>query len=135
MATMLARFARAQVSSPRRREAVTMLQEAMRAHPELLSGTGQPGVVLAAVTDGRILVKTGAEGFISAFIPRQGIGIALKIADGEARARMPALLAVLAATGLLDAGEQSALRPLAEPTVLNSAGAVVGQIRATRLSI
>lgn len=135
MASMLARFASAQVSSPRRREAVMTLQEAMRAHPELLSGTGQPGVVLAAVTGGRILVKTGAEGFISAFIPRQGIGIALKIADGEARARIPALIAVLAATGLLDADEQAALMPLAEPPVQNSAGAVVGQIRAMRLSL
>jgi len=131
MASTMARFADAKAASPGRRAAMLTIQEAMRTYPELLSGTGQPGTVLAAVTGGRIVVKTGAEGFISAFLPGLGIGVALKIADGEARARVPALLAVLTAAGLLDATEQQALAPLAEPAVLNSAGTVVGRIRAT----
>jgi len=135
MAAMLARFANAQVASPGRRAAVTTIQEAMRTHPELLSGTDQPGVVLAKVTGGRVLVKTGAEGFISAFLPGRGIGVAIKIADGEARARVPVLVAVLAAVGLLDAGEQQALAGLAAPPVLNSTGNVVGRIRATLPSV
>jgi L-asparaginase II len=124
----MARFADARVGSAARRSAIVSIQEAMRAFPELLSGTGQPGVLLARATGGRIVMKTGAEGFIAAFVPGQGLGIALKIADGEARGRMPALMSVLGALGLIDAGERRALERLAEPDVLNSAGDVVGRI-------
>jgi L-asparaginase II len=134
MAVLMARFAQAQVAAPGRREAIHAIHAAMRAHPELVSGTGQPGVLLARATRGRIVLKTGAEGFMAAWLPGQGLGVALKIADGEMRARMPALIAVLAAVGLLDADEQRALAPLAAPDVLNSAGVVVGRIHAPALT-
>jgi len=86
-ARMMARFAQARVASPARAAAIRTIQDAMRSHPELISGASQPGVAFVRVTAGRILIKTGAEGFLSACIPAQGLGIALKIADGEARAR------------------------------------------------
>ncbi|MBC7779288.1 MAG: asparaginase [Proteobacteria bacterium] len=134
MAVLMARFADARVASPRRRAAIVAIQEAMRAHPHLLSGTDQPAVMLVRATRGRIIMKTGAEGFLCAFVPRQGLGLALKITDGEARARVPALLALLSALGLLDASEAQALAALAEPPVLNSTGAVVGRIRANAMA-
>ena len=93
-----------------------------------LVGTDQPGVHLARVTKGRIIMKTGAEGFLLAYVPQQGLAAVLKIADGEARARVPALIALLSAVGLLDAAEQRELARLAEPPVLNSVGATVGRI-------
>lgn len=130
-ARLIARHAGARASSPGRRAAIGAIHGAMRAHPELLSGTGQAGVLIAQATGGRILVKTGAEGFITAFVPGQGLGIALKIADGEQRARVPTLLAVLRTLRLIDADEQQALAALAQPPVLNSAGDAVGSIRAT----
>jgi L-asparaginase II len=129
-ARLAARHAGARAASPGRRAAIAAIHEAMRAHPELLSGTGQPGVQIAHATGGRILVKTGAEGFITALVPSQGLGVALKIADGDARARVPALLAVLRTLRLLDDAERQALAGLAAPPVCNSAGAVVGSIRA-----
>jgi L-asparaginase II len=130
MALMMARFADARVASPARRAAIFAIHDAMRLHPEYVSGTDQPGVQLARVTQGRIIMKTGAEGFLMAYVPKQGLGIALKIADGEARARVPALLALLSVMGLVDAAEQGALAHLAEPPVLNSAGTPVGRISA-----
>ena len=130
-ARLVARHAGARVASPGRRAAIGTIHEAMRAHPELLSGTGQAGVLIARATGGRVLVKTGAEGFITAFVPSQGLGIALKIADGEQRARVPTLLAVLRTLRLIDGAEQQALAALAEPSVFNSAGDCVGSIRAT----
>ena len=128
MAVMMARFADARVASPARRAAILAIHDAMRLNPEYVSGTDQPGVQLARATQGRIIMKTGAEGFLMACVPKQGLGIALKIADGEARARAPALIALLSAAGLLDAAEQRELARLAEPPVLNSAGATVGRI-------
>lgn len=102
----------------------------MRAHPEYISGTDQPGVQVARVTRGRVIVKTGAEGFLMAYVPQQGLAAVLKIADGEARARFPALIALLSAIGLLDAAERRELARVAEPPVLSSAGATVGRIGA-----
>jgi L-asparaginase II len=126
----MARFAAARVKSAPRRAAILAIHDAMRQHPEYISGTAQPGVELTRVTKGRIIMKTGAEGFLTAYVPDQGLGIALKIADGEPRARVPALIALLSAAGLLDAAEQRGLARLAEPPVLNSTGATVGRLRA-----
>ena len=128
MAVMMARYAAARVSSPSRRDAILAIHDAMRRHPEYISGTGQPGVELARVTRGRIIMKTGAEGFMMVFIPDQGLSAVVKIMDGNARARVPALIAVLSAVGLLDEREQRELAPLAAPPVLNSVGAEVGRI-------
>jgi L-asparaginase II len=129
-AAMMARFAEARTASPARRAAMLEIHDAMRLHPELVSGSDQPGVQVARVTRGRVIVKTGAEGFITAYVPGAGLAVALKIADGEARARVPALIAVLAGTGLLDASEQRELASLAQPPVLDSAGKEVGCLRA-----
>jgi len=134
MAVMMARFAAARVASAARRAAILAIHEAMRGHPEYISGTDQAGVHLARVTKGRIIMKTGAEGFLTAYVPQQGVAAVLKIADGEARARVPALIALLSAVGLLDADEQRELGRFAEPPVLNSVGAQVGGICACDLA-
>jgi len=128
MASMMARFAAARAASPGRRAAILAIHDAMRTYPAYISGTGQPGVELARVTRGRIIMKSGAEGFMMVYVPDQGLAAVIKIADGNARARIPALIAVLSTVGLLDAAEQRELARLAEPPVLNSVGAKVGRI-------
>jgi L-asparaginase II len=130
MAAAMARFAERRAASHGRRAAIAAIHEAMRDHPQYVSGTDQPGVRIAGATHGRVIVKTGAEGFIMAFVPAQGLAIALKIADGEPRGRAPALIALLAATGMIDANEREALAPLAEPPVVDSIGRRVGSLRA-----
>lgn len=129
-ARVVARHAAMRAAAPGRRAAMSAIHDAMRAHPELLSGSGQAGVRIAQASAGRVLVKTGAEGFITALVPDQGLGIALKIADGEQRARVPALLAVLRTLRLLDDAALQDLSALAMPVVSDSNGQPVGAIRA-----
>ena len=129
IAVMMARFAAGLAAAPSRRAAIRAIHEAMRAHPEYVSGTGQAGVLVARATRGRVIVKTGAEGFMMAYAPEQGLAAVLKIADGEARARAPVLIAVLAATGVITPEEQRELAPQAEPQVLDSRGRTVGRLR------
>jgi L-asparaginase II len=129
MARLMARYAAARTTSLVRRAAISELHAAMREFPEYLSGTGQPGVLIARATSGRMLVKTGAEGFLTAFLPDEGLGIALKIADGNARARFVVLLGLLGELGMLDRAEQTALAGLAEVPVKDSTGRRVGAIR------
>lgn len=130
MAIMMARYAANETGSSGRRAAIAQIHDAMREHPELISGTNYPNVHLARVTRGRVIVKTGAEGFIMAYSPQQKMAAALKIADGEQRARFPALIALLKSVGMLSADEAKQLAGIAEPPVRNSAGAVIGRIAA-----
>ena len=128
MARSMARYAAAQTGGVKRGQAIRRLQAAMRAHPRLVAGTGQPNVRLAEATGGRIIMKGGAEGYLVVFIPDQALGIALKVADGNSRARVVALLAVLRALKLLSDGEAAALADIAEVPVRNSVNEIVGRI-------
>ena len=58
----------------------------MRDHPELVAGEGRACTALMRAMDGRVAVKTGAEGVFVAILPDHGLGIALKITDGATRA-------------------------------------------------
>lgn len=129
MARTMARYAGARTAVPGRAQAIHRLHAAMRAHPRLVSGTGEANVRIAEATGGRVVMKGGAEGYVAVFVPEQEIGVALKIADGNSRARVVALLALLRELKLLSAGETAALAPLAEVPVRDSVGKVIGCIR------
>ncbi len=74
--------------------------DAMRAHPEMVSGTDAEGYdthLMRGVPG--LISKVGAEGVIAAAAP--GIGaVAMKVDDGAARARLPVLVSALARLGL-----------------------------------
>jgi len=94
---------------------------AMRAHPQLIRGPAAPDTVLMETLPGWI-AKGGAEGLICAAGP-DGTGVALKVADGTARAVGPALAAFLAPLG-------HPLSTLEVDRIENSRGEIVGEIRA-----
>jgi L-asparaginase len=62
---------------------------AMRKHPELIRGPGAPDTELMRSHEGWV-AKGGAEGLLCAAAP-EGLGLALKVEDGNARALPPAL--------------------------------------------
>ena len=96
--------------------------DAMRAHPEIMSGTGREDARLMRAVPG-LLTKSGAEGVGVAAVP--GVGaVAVKIDDGAARARMPVLLAALARLDVVGPG----LADLAREPVLGG-GHPVGEVR------
>jgi L-asparaginase II len=105
------------------------LLAAMAAEPLMVSGsTGFATHIMRAAGAG-VRIKPGAEGMCCAALPRLGLGIALKIADGGARAVAVAMGAILVELGALDAAEQSALAETLRPPVKNVAGLVVGELR------
>lgn len=101
---------------------------AMRARPELVGGTGRDVTDLMRAMPG-LLAKDGAEGVYAAATP-DGIGIALKIDDGAARARVPVLIAALKRLGL--PVESDELHALAAPPVTGG-GDRVGEVRAVEM--
>jgi L-asparaginase II len=70
----------------------------MRADPELVAGTGQDDTRLMHGVPG-LLAKGGAEGVVAVAVA--GVGaVAIKVADGAMRARMPVLVSALRRLGV-----------------------------------
>jgi L-asparaginase II len=96
---------------------------AMRAHPDLVRGPRAADTMLMRQLDGWT-AKGGAEGLFCACGPG-GVGIALKVEDGNMRAMRPALAELLRQLGE-EPGDLGV-----EPLV-NSRGEVVGELLAER---
>jgi L-asparaginase II len=82
------------------------VSDAMRAHPEMVGGTGREDTRLMQAFPG-LLVKGGAEGVHCAALP-DGRCVAVKITDGGDRARMPVLIAALRLLGVDSTGAADA---------------------------
>lgn len=128
MARALARFAAARSDHPGRSDAMARLLDAMRRHPDHISGRGTPVHRVCEATEGRVLVKTGAEGFLAAWLPEDQLGVAIKVADGAPRARFAVLIETLAQLDLMSARQLEALDDLRRPVLSNSVGRRVGEI-------
>lgn len=106
------------------------LFSAMTSHPELVSGSGRIDLAFMQAAPGDWVAKGGAEGVQAIGIRSAGLGIALKVADGNARASQPAAIAVLQQIGLLPARETTALAAWTRPQLHNFAGLQTGEVRA-----
>ncbi len=125
----IARFANPVDLSDNRAKAIYRLHEAITNEPLYIAGHGSVVSELNEVTKGAVLAKSGAEGVLTAALPERGLGIALKIADGSNRARSVALLAILDHLGALSDEEKHKLHAHISPTIVNSRGLVVGEVR------
>ena len=103
-----------------RRERGDRVAAAMRAHPRLIAGAGATDTVLMESLPGWV-AKGGAEGLLCIAGP-DGLGVALKAADGAFRALGPAAHVFLARLGHDPPGA------LARVPVRNSRDEEVGEI-------
>ncbi len=117
LARAFARLVTAAPGTPERAVA-----DAMRAHPDLVGGTGRDVSRLMAGAPG-VLAKDGAEGVFAA-ATADGAAVAVKVADGTGRARTPLLVGALRQTGV----HAAVLDELAQAPVLGG-GHPVGSIR------
>lgn len=129
LARAMARFAAAREGADARQTAMVALRRAMVAHPDLVAGEGRACTELMRAMNGRVAVKTGAEGVYVAILPDQGLGVALKIVDGATRASECAIAAILVALGVLERDHPMTRKRL-NRAELNRAGTVVGAFHA-----
>jgi L-asparaginase II len=107
------------------------LFNAMTTHPELVSGTGRFDLAFMQAAPGDWVAKGGAEGVQAIGIRSAGLGIALKVVDGNARALYPAALAIMRQLGLLPSADGTPLAVWACPQISNLKGLHTGEVRAT----
>jgi L-asparaginase II len=111
-------------------EARVRIYDAMAAHPDMVSGQGRNDLDLARAGRGAWVNKIGAEAVQTLGSRKHGIGIALKISDGNNTALMVAFCAILERLGLLDDHAKQALEKWAHPKVKNIRGNDVGEWQA-----
>lgn len=114
------------------------ITSAMMTSPVLVAGPHQFDTELMIVGGGRLFSKVGAEGYQSIGVMpgvlaegSPGIGIAIKIADGDphGRARSSVSLTILAALGILDDQDLARLGSYGNVPIKNWRGIVVGEVR------
>lgn len=125
MARAMAHFAASPEDSAEAR-----LHQAMRLHPEYVAGNGRACTELMRATNGKVAIKTGAEGFFNAIIPEKRLGVSLKIADGTTRASECAMAAILVRLGVLEPDHPATLQVMNAP-IRNRRDIQTGWIRPT----
>jgi L-asparaginase II len=115
LARAFLRLAQGAPGTPERRVA-----DEMRAHPDLVAGTGAADTVLMGGVPG-LVAKGGAEGVAAVAVVNVG-AVALKISDGGMRARTPVLLSGLRRLGVAAPAMEELVQGGGEP---------VGSVRST----
>jgi L-asparaginase II len=85
---------------------------------------------MVRATGSRLVAKDGAEGLLGVGVPDHGAGIALKASDGNQRAHIPAVSALMQGLGYLSVDEAAALDALMPSAILNNQGKRAGEMRA-----
>ena len=128
VALAMARFGDVERFGGERRTAIERLLGALAAHPYLVAGTERLCTELMQRLAPRVFVKVGAQGVYTAVLPEHGLGIALKIDDGNDGAARVALGAVLEELGLFDTETRRELADYLAPSLTNSRGEVIGRM-------
>ena len=111
--------------------AARRLREAVARSPFMVGGSERFDSVVMQRLGERVFCKVGAEGMYCAALPERGLGVAIKISDGNnARAAEVVMAAVIEALVRLDDGEAGLLRGYSDVTLKNWNGIEVGALRA-----
>lgn len=103
--------------------------EAMTSHPFMVGGTGRTCTDVMDVAGDAVFVKLGAEGVYGGGLRGRGVGFSIKVADGGRRAVEVALIHLLASLEALSGDDIGTLRHHGRPTVRNTRGEAVGEVR------
>ncbi|MDQ3188406.1 MAG: asparaginase [Pseudomonadota bacterium] len=101
---------------------------AMGHHPDLVSGTRRADLAIMQSGRGDWISKVGADGMQAIGVRSQGLGIAIRIADGNRRAMHAATVEVLEQLDLLDDSSGTPLAAYDCPPIRNYRGIETGGV-------
>jgi L-asparaginase II len=115
-------------------QAAKRLRQAVAAAPFMVAGTGRFDTKVMQHFGERVFCKVGAEGVYCAALPELGLGVAIKMDDGNnARAAEVVMAGVLERLLRLSETDAAVVRDLSQCRLTNWNGIEVGQLRATGL--
>ena len=131
LAHAFARFGTGAGFTPERARAAARLREAVAAAPLMVAGTGRLDTRLMTHFGARVFCKVGAEGVYCAALPELGLGLALKMDDGNtARAAEVAVVALIESLLALSDADRAFVSPLRDVELRNWNGRLVGRLAA-----
>lgn len=117
---------------PGRARAAARLRAAVAAAPFMVGGSGRFDTRVMERLGERVFCKVGAEGVYCAAFPEAGLGVAIKMDDGNnARAVEVVMAALIERLVRLDDAERAFVHGLADLPLVNWNGIEVGRLRAT----
>jgi L-asparaginase II len=117
--------------SPDHAQAARRLRQAVARAPQMVAGTGRFDSRVMARLGERVFCKVGAEGVYCAALPEVGLGVALKMDDGNtARAAEVVMAAVIEAQLALEGEDAVLMRSLSRVELRNWNGLDVGTLQA-----
>jgi L-asparaginase II len=122
-------YARLGSAAERGEEIPVRIVNALAGNPFLMGGTDRFDSIVIEETNGRVITKVGAEGVHSAVILDSGIGVALKVEDGNPRAQHPAMIQLLVELDALPVPLPPRLAEHLRRPVKNSRGEIVGETK------
>jgi L-asparaginase II len=128
LARAMGAFAAARDTGDSRARAMQRLTRAMYANPVLIAGEGKACTELMRAVNAPATLKYGAEAVYTGILPSRGLGLAVKAADGSARAAETIMTGLLIHLGLLDAHHPAAQKRLGGPQ-RNWRGLVTGHLQ------
>ncbi len=132
LATGFARVATGEGLTAAHAAAAQRLRAAVAAQPWFVGGTGRFDTRVMERLGERVFCKVGAEGVYCAALPEAGLGVALKMDDGNnARAAEVVMATLLLLLVDLSPSESAFAQSLAVPPLLNWNGIRVGELRAS----
>ncbi len=110
-------------------DGLARVQRAMTAHPYLVAGKHRFDTALMEATEGRVVAKVGAEGVYGVSILEHGLGLAVKVDDGQDRGFHRLVLEILRHLDVLPAPKFDLLAKRYAPQILtNHAGQAIGEM-------
>jgi L-asparaginase II len=132
LAVAFARVGSGRGLSPDHAAAAQRLRQAVAREPFMVAGSGRFDTRVMQRLGERAFVKVGAEGVYCAALPARGLGVAIKIDDGNnARAVEVVMAALIEALVPLSDDEATFMRSLSEPVLRNWSGTEMGGLRPT----
>ena len=107
--------------------------EAIAADPFMVAGSDRLCTRVIQQSGRRTLVKTGADGVYTAALQEKGLGVALKIDDGNGEAAQVAILSILRYLGGLHSDELQQLDDCCRKAIVNTRGVTTGYRQAVSL--
>ena len=89
-----------------RKRYIEDLKNAVLSHPDLIAGEEHLCTKIIKKSNGRLIVKVGADGVYTAILLDKGLGIALKICDGSKKAAECLIVTLLIRLGYLKSDDE-----------------------------
>ena len=110
--------------------AISRLMEAALSNPEMIAGNERICTDIMLTLGKKVFAKTGAEGGYAMSLMEKGLGVGIKIEDGNNRALNPVVVEVLRQLEVLSREDEKSIETYHHPLIANHRKEVVGAINA-----